>query len=205
MKYVGEAMADLNQAGQDEGTVRAPLIGIATHNVVHGREELIEPTTGTSVSYRHTKGEPGKMSTALDFNHTHFWLVDDGSGASIRLVGPMLVLMLCSLCFADSLPHARAIGCSPLQSLRRSRPQKEKFGVEIKLRNQFEEALSRSQYKSTFADMPADPHAPVYLPFTSARGFVQARHMARAIMHNGKKNRPHPPPTVVYLCPPCAC
>lgn len=105
MKYVGEAMADLNQASAVEGNVRAPLIGIATHNVVRGREELIEPNSGHEVRYPHTTGEKGKMSTALDYNHTHFWLVDDGSG-------------------------------------------KEKFGVEIKLRNQFEEALSRSQYKS---------------------------------------------------------
>ena len=73
MKYVGEAMADLNQAGGDH--IVAPLIGVATWGVIRGRKELTSLQGGRAV-YTHTKPVEGKQSACLDTNHTHQWLVD---------------------------------------------------------------------------------------------------------------------------------
>lgn len=68
MKFVGEALEPLLQGDGDAPGL--PLIGVATYGIVDGREMFKERAM---VEYMTQNPQ------ALDKNHTHFFLVDDGS------------------------------------------------------------------------------------------------------------------------------
>eukprot|EP00052_Salpingoeca_macrocollata_P022389 m.194400 g.194400 ORF g.194400 m.194400 type:complete len:1763 (-) comp21786_c0_seq1:135-5423(-) len=69
MKYVGQAMSEIDNSREDSSV---PLIGFATYGVIDGRHEYLE---GPELEVEYNCSNP----TALDKNHTHFFLVDDGS------------------------------------------------------------------------------------------------------------------------------
>jgi transient receptor potential cation channel subfamily M protein 2 len=73
MKYVGEALL-----GEDGRPVTA-VIGVATWGIVSERA-LLEETNGKYVDYPNPDSLPkAQRTSALDRNHTHFILVDNGS------------------------------------------------------------------------------------------------------------------------------
>ncbi|XP_035700323.1 transient receptor potential cation channel subfamily M member-like 2 [Branchiostoma floridae] len=85
MKHVGEAVRTNAVAGRSDNKVVA--IGVATWGIVHHKDELINPQGSFPARYHLEDPPPGRA--ALDPNHSHFILVDDGTneqfGKEIKL------------------------------------------------------------------------------------------------------------------------
>ncbi|XP_051786421.1 transient receptor potential cation channel subfamily M member 2-like [Erpetoichthys calabaricus] len=78
MKHVGEAMRDsaLSSTSKDGKIV---AIGIGTWGIVYNQESLIRrPGSSLPAEYAINEGKQGRLSF-LDYNHSHFILVDDGT------------------------------------------------------------------------------------------------------------------------------
>uniref|UniRef100_A0A8C4S1Y2 Transient receptor potential cation channel, subfamily M, member 2 n=1 Tax=Erpetoichthys calabaricus TaxID=27687 RepID=A0A8C4S1Y2_ERPCA len=75
MKHVGEAMRDsaLSSTSKDGKIV---AIGIGTWGIVYNQESLIR--SSLPAEYAINEGKQGRLSF-LDYNHSHFILVDDGT------------------------------------------------------------------------------------------------------------------------------
>ncbi|XP_078660979.1 transient receptor potential cation channel subfamily M member-like 2 isoform X2 [Branchiostoma floridae x Branchiostoma belcheri] len=85
MKHVGEAVRTNAVAGRSSNKVVA--IGVATWGIVHHNDELINDQGSFPARYHLEDPPPGRA--ALDPNHSHFILVDDGTneqfGKEIKL------------------------------------------------------------------------------------------------------------------------
>ncbi|XP_066299867.1 transient receptor potential cation channel subfamily M member-like 2 isoform X2 [Branchiostoma lanceolatum] len=85
MKHVGEAVRTNAVAGRSSNKVVA--IGVATWGIVHHKDELINSQGSFPAGYHLEDPPPGRA--ALDPNHSHFILVDDGTneqfGKEIKL------------------------------------------------------------------------------------------------------------------------
>ena len=71
MKHVGEAL-------QGATAQQIYCIGIATWGIVNNRKDLTKSKNGETVNYS-VNNSYNTFGASLDSNHSHFFLVDDGS------------------------------------------------------------------------------------------------------------------------------